>query len=227
MTVHRRAKRSGPRRRVDWSVLPKCGRCQRPESICVCDRTRVFDTRLRVLILQHPREQDLELSSTPLVLASLPRAVRAVGLSWRSLAEALGEDVDVTRWAVLFPLDEGKAPQAHDEERTCVVVDRRGAPSNPRKLQGVVILDGSWSQGKTLWWRNPWLLKLPRMSLFPREPSIYGSLRAEPRRQFVSTLESVAQALVEVGEDPAVSVELRKLFRTMVQRARDVLAAAR
>ncbi|MEK7705115.1 MAG: tRNA-uridine aminocarboxypropyltransferase [Myxococcota bacterium] len=212
-----------PKRRIDWSTLPKCGQCERPERICVCDRTRVLETRLHVLILQHPREQELELSSTPLVLASLPKAVRAVGLSWRSLAEALGEEVDVARWAVLFPLDPSHAPAGTGAKGTSVVLDRQGARVDAHSLEGIVVLDGSWSQGKTLWWRNPWLLKLPRMSLWPLEPSIYGSLRAEPRTQYVSTLESVAQALTATGEDPEIAAQLRRLFRTMVQRARDVL----
>ena len=37
-----------------------------------------------------------------------------------------------------------------------------------RGLDGVVLLDGSWSEAKTLWWRNPWLLKLRRLVLDPQ-----------------------------------------------------------
>src|SRR5204862_7870678 len=29
-----------------------------------------------------------------------------------------------------------------------------------KRLDGIVLLDGSWKEAKTLWWRNPWLLKL-------------------------------------------------------------------
>ena len=57
--------------------------------------------------------------------------------------------------------------------------------------------------------------------LHPKEPSIYGKLRQEPRREAVSTLESVADALVFNGEPKAVRDSLRRVFRTMVQRARD------
>ncbi len=64
---------------------------------------------------------------------------------------------------------------------------RGGVVSAPRALEGIVVLDGTWSKAKTLWWRNPWLLKLKRVTLKPGQPSIYGRMRAEPRREFVST----------------------------------------
>jgi DTW domain-containing protein YfiP len=55
--------------------------------------------------------------------------------------------------------------------------------------------------------------------------SIYGKLRKEPRREALSTLESVADALVANGEPEATRAEMRKVFRTMVQRARDYYAS--
>jgi hypothetical protein len=57
----------------------------------------------------------------------------------------------------------------------------------------------------------------------PEEPSIYGKLRREPKKTSVSTLEAVADALVALGEPEATREQLRRLFRTMVQRARDAL----
>ena len=83
------------------------------------------------------------------------------------------------------------------------------------------VLDGTWSKAKTLWWRNPWLNKQNRMSLKPARPSIYGRLRAEPRTDYVSTLESVAAALTLCGEDKEIEVGLLRVFRTLVQRVRD------
>jgi DTW domain-containing protein YfiP len=88
-------------------------------------------------------------------------------------------------------------------------------------LEGIVVLDGTWSKAKTLWWRNPWLTKLNRLSITPKAPSIYGSLRAEPRREYVSTLESVAAALTSCGEPPEIEASLARIFRTLVQRVRD------
>ncbi len=179
----------------------------------MCDRVVSYPTARRVLILQHPQEQDALLGSAQLVVACLPRAQLVVGLSWRNLGHALGEEeVDARKWAVLFPDREAEGDK---------VSSRRGATLDPTMLEGVVVLDGTWSKAKTLWWRNPWLNKLNRMSLQPKQPSIYGKLRAEPKREYVSTLESVAAALTLCGEPPEIEVGLSRIFRTLVQRVRD------
>jgi DTW domain-containing protein len=172
-----------------------------------------FPTERRVLILQHPQEQDAVLGSAQLLEASLPKAKIVVGLSWRNLAHALGEEgVDAQRWAVLFPDSEAEGGQ---------VTTKRGAVLDAGSLEGIIALDGTWSKAKTLWWRNPWLNKLNRITIKPSQPSIYGRLRAEPRREFVSTLESVAAALTLCGEAPEIEAGLTRVFRTLVQRARD------
>jgi DTW domain-containing protein YfiP len=204
-----------------------CLSCGKPHRVCVCALCAKLSTRARVLILQHPQEQDVVLGSAPLLTQALPKATVRVGLSWRSLAHALGdEDVRPHAWAVLYPASLPRPLTAAEEAAPCVLLDSRGRPQAPRKVRGIVVLDGSWSQAKALWWRNAWLLKLGRLILHPAEPSIYGRLRREPKRTYLSTLEAVAEALVGLGEAPDVRVTLRRVFRGMVQRARDASADA-
>jgi len=194
-------------------LAPACDTCHRPAVACVCDRIVQYATTRRILILQHPQERDALLGSAQILTASLPQAKLVIGLSWRNLAHALGEeDVDARRWAVLFPDAELPADQ---------VTSRAGRAVELGSIDGIVVLDGTWSKAKTLWWRNPWLSKLNRMTLKPGQPSIYGRLRAEPRREFVSTLESVAAALTLSGESPEIEAGLARVFRTLVQRVRD------
>jgi DTW domain-containing protein YfiP len=190
-----------------------CDTCRRPTVACVCDRIVSYATERRILILQHPQEQDALLGSAQLLVASLPKAKLVVGLSWPNLAAALAEEgVDARHWAVLFPDREASGDR---------VTSRAGDAVAARDLRGIVVLDGTWSKAKTLWWRNPWLVKLNRLALTPAKPSIYGRLRAEPRREFVSTLESVAAALTLCGESPEIAAGLERTFRTLVQRVRD------
>ncbi len=193
--------------------METCETCHRPKVACVCERIVSYPTTRRVLILQHPQEQDAVLGSAQILVASLPKVKLVVGLSWRNFAAALGEEaVDPRRWAVLFPDREAEGEG---------VTAKGGVTPSPSELEGIVVLDGTWSKAKTLWWRNPWITKLGRLTLRPSQPSIYGSLRAEPRREYVSTLESVAAALTLCGEAPEIEVGLSRVFRTMVQRARD------
>lgn len=199
-----------------------CPRCQKPSTICVCERIVALANKTPVLILQHPQEQDVILGTARLLSLSLEKCTLQIGLSWPSLAVAVEAPVDAKRWAVLYPSSLKKALPPAAEKQNVVLLDRAHDPVPlAGNIDGIVVLDGSWSQAKALWWRNPWLLKLQRIIVHPQEPSLYGKMRAEPRRSYVSTLESVADTLAAVDENTTVRDQLRRLFRTMLQRVRD------
>jgi len=159
-----------------------------------------FDNRLFVLILQHPQEKRERLATAGLTCTALRNAKLVIGLSWPNLGRALGRFADTKRWAVLYL---GSArPKAYGPQREIVVVDRRGEPVSDERslavlgsLDGFVLLDGNWNEAKTLWWRNPWLLKLRRIVLNPPHSSLYGQIRREPRREALSTIEAAALSL--------------------------------
>jgi DTW domain-containing protein YfiP len=200
--------------------MQTCEKCQKPSNICVCDRITALPVSTRVLLLQHPEERDILLSTAPL-LSLMVNAKRSVGITWASLSDALDEPANAKEWGVLYP---HSLPKEIELKQPCLVIDHKGEPLK-KKLTGVIALDGTWSQAKSIWWQNSWLLRHPRVLLKPTEPSIYGKMRQEPRREAVSTLEAIAEALVGNGENPNVKVELRRVMRTMVQRARDAAKA--
>jgi len=209
-------------------TLP-CAECGKPPGVCICDRVEKIATRLRVVILQHPQEDDALLGTAKLVEVTLPKAEIRVGLSWASLDHAIGtKDANRERWAVLAA---AKLPAPIPDSARAdavVVIDRKGRVRDLKRhgLEGIIVLDGTWSQAKTLWWRNAWLLKLPLVVLKPREPSIYGRLRKEPRKEWVSTLEAIGDVLPALGEPEAVRGSLRRLLRTLLQRTRDQASMA-
>lgn len=201
-----------------------CARCGKPPAVCICDRVQPVQTRLKVVILQHPQEDDALLGTAKLVTATLPSARLEVGLSWASPEQAIGgRKLDRDRWAVLATAKlPGPIPESARTDPV-LLMDRHGKLRDLKRhgLDGIVVLDGTWSQAKTLWWRNPWFLKLPRLVLRPQEPSMYGRLRKSPRKEWVSTLEAIADVLPALGEPPEVRTSLRRLLRTLLQRARD------
>jgi DTW domain-containing protein YfiP len=180
-----------------------------------------IDNRLFVLILQHPQEKREALATAASTCAFLSRAELVVGLSWPNLSRALGRSVDPKRWAVLY-LGSARA-SAFGDQREVIATDRRGEPAadqeaSLRGLDGVVVLDGTWKEAKTLWWRNPWLLKLRRLVLNPRHKSRYGRIRREPRREALSTLEAVALLLKHLdGRPETETVLLGALDRLIVE----------
>jgi DTW domain-containing protein YfiP len=207
------------------STPTSCPQCQKPSALCVCEWVRKFSTTIRILILQHPQEPDHEIGSAWLAVQCLENARLKVGLSWPNLAKAWGEPVDPTRWGVLYLGSGPKGLPPSSQSLFCV--DKKGAPlqaeANSKRLSqldGILVLDGTWSQAKTLWWRNAWLLKLQRLMLSPRHPSLYRELRKEPRKECLSTLESVAEILESRGESPESVSHLRASFTDLLRRYR-------
>src|SRR5262249_27383512 len=142
------------------AVPTLCERCQKPEGLCVCDRLVPLRVKKRVLILQHPQEQDRDLGTARLLTVSLgEQAALRIGLPWRSLAHALSPWPN-ERFGVMH-LGQLPRPLTPEEKSApLVVLSKNGDGLATSELDGIVLLDGSWSQAKALWWRNPWLLKL-------------------------------------------------------------------
>lgn len=208
--------------------IPECPHCQKPMPLCICDSVTPIENRLSLLILQHPQEQDRALGTARLLAKHFADATVRVGLSWPSLSKALGRPVEnASHWAVLY-LGSARAADL-EAEGEIVALNRKGeVAENQRailgKLEGVVLLDGTWSQAKALWWRNPWMLKCQRMILNPAHPSRYGRLRKEPRRDGLSTIEAAATILAGLERRPDIAETLHASFGRMLARYREVQA---
>jgi DTW domain-containing protein len=207
-------------------AVADCPRCLKPLPLCVCDSVTPVQSRLSLLILQHPQEQDRALGTARLTALHFKDAVVKIGLSWPSLAKALGRPVaDPSRWAVLY-LGSAKAADL-DTDAEIVAIDRKGALEDHQRgiladIEGVVLLDGTWSQAKALWWRNAWMLKCQRIILNPRQPSRYGRLRREPRRDGLSTIEAAAMLIAGLEKRPEIASILNASFERMLARYREV-----
>jgi len=200
-----------------------CALCMKPAALCVCDGVAPIDNKVGLLILQHPQEQDRLLGTARLATLHLANSVFKIGLSWPSLAKALGRPADPSQWAILH-LGSTKSSEL-PKDRELVVLDKKGValPDQDRALagiKGVVIFDGTWAQAKTLWWRNAWVLKAKRLVLNPRRSSLYGQLRREPRREGLSTIESAALTLGRMEQRPEIETSLRASFARMLERYR-------
>jgi DTW domain-containing protein YfiP len=196
--------------------------------LCVCDGIVPIESRISLLILQHPQEQDRALGTARLTAMHFANATLKIGLSWPSLSKALGRPVaDPSRWAVLY-LGSTKLSDLRTEG-DIVAINRKGDVADDQNailenIDGIVLLDGTWSQAKALWWRNPWMLKCQRVILGPSRPSRYGKLRREPRRDGLSTLEAAAMLLARLENRPDIAATLHASFERMLARYRQVQA---
>ena len=200
-----------------------CPHCLKPPELCVCEGVTPIRNKVTLLILQHPQEQDRMLGTARLTTLHLANSDFRIGLSWPSLSKALGHETNPGQWAILHL---GAARSADlPKDRELVVVDKKGMPLPDQDqalkgIRGVVIFDGTWSQAKTLWWRNAWVLKARRLVLNPKQNSLYGKLRREPRREGLSTIEAAGMVLSRLENKPEIETALKSSFSRMLQRYR-------
>src|SRR3954465_2219855 len=206
----------------------ECPQCLKPLPRCICESITPIENRIAVLILQHPQEQDRALGTARLTALHFKNAVLKIGLSWPSLSKALGRPVhDPSRWAVLY-LGSAKAADL-ETDRGIVAINRKGEVEDNQRailndIEGIVLLDGTWSQAKALWWRNAWMLKCQRVILNPAKPSRYGKLRREPRRDGLSTIEAAGMLLAGLEKRPDIAATLHTAFDRMLAKYREAQA---
>lgn len=207
--------------------IEECSRCGKPLPLCICDSVTPIRNRIELLILQHPQEQDRALGTARLTAQHFEKVTHKIGLSWPSLSKALGRTVDPQDWAILYLGSAKVADLATD--RDVVAIDRKGEIEDHQRqilkdIEGVVLLDGTWSQAKALWWRNAWMLKCRRIILGPAQPSLYGKLRKEPRRDGLSTIEAAGMVLSRLEGRAEIETELHATFQRMLTQYRAVQA---
>jgi DTW domain-containing protein len=177
-----------------------CTRCLRPAIVCYCALIPQLDTVTRVVILQHPRERYVPIGTARMATLCLPNAKLHVGARWgehTALAKALGDPERPP--ILLYP----------GEDARDILAD---PPKGPVTL---VVVDGTWSQARTVVRDNPILKTLPRYAFKAPEPSNYR-IRKEPSVEYVSTIEALMHVLGALEGTPERFRALLAPFNAMV-----------
>lgn len=178
----------------------ECPRCLRPVSVCYCAALPRLETATRVVILQHPRERTVAIGTARMAALCLPQAQLHVGVRWSESAPLARALADPARPPILlYP-----GPNARDI--------LRDPPAGPVTL---VVVDGTWSQARTVVRDNPVLQALPRYAFAAPELSQYR-IRREPDDEYVSTIEALMHVLGALEGDPVRFRALLDPLRAMV-----------
>ncbi len=189
---------------VPESFVPRemCMRCLRPRSVCYCDHLPSLETKNRVVLLQHPREEGMPIGTAHMAHLSLQNSELHVGIQFehsKDLERALSDPARPA--ALLYP---GKD----------AINVLESPPDHPVTL---VVVDGTWSQAKKLVRLNPFLAKLPRYAFAAPKPSEYR-IRREPLEEYVSTIEALVLVLGALERDPEKFQVLLRPFRAMIDK---------
>lgn len=177
-----------------------CQRCLRPEVVCYCARLSKLSTTTRLVILQHPRERRVPVSTARMAHLSLPNSELHYGVSFDDNARvtAICNEPDTY---VLFPGPDSSSPE-----------QLRQKP--PRHI---IVVDGTWPLAKKVIKTNPSLQSLPKIGFTPRRPSNYR-IRKEPAEHCVSTIEAVCELLGAIEGDHDRFDHMLNAFEYMVDR---------
>ncbi|KIP96720.1 MULTISPECIES: DTW domain-containing protein [Pseudomonas] len=179
---------------------PRCSRCKRPESHCLCALIPDLPSRTEILVLQHPDEVDHALNTANLAVLGLRNARLRVGEVFEDLSLWLAHPDH--RTCLLFPGDDAQPLDSLVDE----------PDGRPLRL---VVPDGTWRKARKLLHLNPALAALPRVTLSDVPPSRYR-LRKAPMQGSLSTLEAIVAAL-NVLEAPADYQALLKPFDALIE----------
>lgn len=170
---------------------PRCERCQRPASCCLCALIPRLDSHNRVLLLQHPSEVGHALNTARLAALGLVNAQLLVGEVFDDLHTLLNPPGYQAR--LLFP---GEGAQV------------LGPPARGDMPTLLVVPDGTWRKARKLLHLNPELAALPRVTLQGAPLSRYR-LRKAPADDALSTLEAVVHALQTLEASTSFNALLR------------------
>jgi len=180
-----------------------CLKCRRAAASCWCNELRPVQSRAHLMLLQHPREARNPIGTARMTHRSLPGSQLRVGVDFSQDAALQAAISDATRTTViLYPARNAK--------------DARELQAVKGELN-VVVIDGTWTQARKLWNRNPILHALPAYRLNPVTPGQY-KIRKEPEAHCLSTIEAVQQFLDVVDGEDGRHREMLRPFLSMVDR---------
>lgn len=173
-----------------------CGACLRAQTACICRFVTRVDSRVELLVLQHPLEVRNAKNSARLLHLCLPSSRLLVGECFAP--GELGAALHAGHRAplLLYPPLAGEAalglpaPPAVDASLL----------RQPDRLR-LVLLDATWRKSRKMLYLNPLLQGLPRLALHDLPASGYRIRKAHAPDQ-LSSLEAAAHALAQLEQRP-------------------------
>ncbi|MBN1959641.1 MAG: DTW domain-containing protein [Deltaproteobacteria bacterium] len=182
-----------------------CYHCNRPLFACICSTVPLVHNQTPIYLLQHPRERFHPLGSVRLV---------RLGLSQIHI-DIYGKDFAHQRtWShqtpsgamLLYP-----GPKARELESL----------ATHERPQSLVVIDGTWSQAKSIIKKTEFLATMPQISVRPKMPGLYR-IRREPALHCMSTIEAIIAALQILEPKTEGLAQLLAAFTAMIEHHIDL-----
>tara|TARA_R110001583_G_scaffold33943_6_gene114590 strand:+ start:551 stop:1183 length:633 start_codon:yes stop_codon:yes gene_type:complete len=174
-----------------------CESCLKASSACICGTIKVIKNVHRLTILQDPSEEKKALGTARILKLSLTNVQLTVGINFNE------NDFDLNNSYLLFPGED-----AIEAKELCKSV-------NFNNQSQFILLDGSWKKAYKLLMTNPFLQRLPKVSISVDTKSNYR-LRKSPREDGFSTVEAGFYLLSQLEGNKDKFMPLLKSFEFMI-----------
>ena len=162
----------------------RCDNCRFLTEQCVCQWIPVLSTRLKIVILQDPKEAQHAKNTVSLLSLGLPSVECISTANQDALSSALRQK-DPAKWCLVFPSDDAVPIESIDA-------------GSAAEIEGLILLDATWRKAKKLYFTEP-LLHDFNAVCFSRPPVGQYSIRKSPSVESLSTLEACAYAIEQIA----------------------------
>lgn len=181
----------------------RCQACRLPEAYCLCEHRPAMDVRAGFCLLMGDGEA-YKPSNTGWLVADMVRDTFAFPWARTTVEPALLALLADPQWMpyVVFP---GEFAKGRAVVEAVANECRADASGNTARRPLFILLDGTWTQGRKMFNKSPYLNDFPVLSLEPGDASRY-ELRRSNRTDHFCTSEVAAMCLALAGEVHAAQV---------------------
>lgn len=184
-----------------------CSTCLRPPNVCYCSALVSLANTIKVVIIQHPREEKHPFNTGRMANLCLNNSEMLIS---ETLPNQQLERLLDTPSALLYP-SLSWLPQ------TPQLAEGNNTPSHQNQLEKIeqlIVIDATWKKSKKILHLNPKLQQLPRVNLSGDLKSNY-TIRKTTVADGLSTIESIALAMAQL-EDKNEYSKLLQPFEKMI-----------
>lgn len=167
-----------------------CYDCCRPKKACFCGNIESFETKMRFIILMHPKEAKLSHIGTG----------RMTRVALKNSEIIVGENFDRHEKVQSYLADERYFPMVlYPGENAINLSDKTQVMIEHKRISLLFIIDGTWPCAKSMFRDSKTLHELPRLSFQSTSLSRY-TIRHQPADFCLSTIESVYRIITLLEE---------------------------
>ncbi|MCJ8311564.1 MAG: DTW domain-containing protein [Saccharospirillaceae bacterium] len=186
-----------------------CFQCHMLKTHCLCSHVTPQNSRINLVVLQHPQEAKHHKNTVQLLKLNIPNCQIFMGNDDDFNLSEHPEFAHLTTKNTLLLY-----PQTNSVELSSNSIQQDFAhSSNNSQALNLIVIDSNWKKSKKIFLTNPWLHSLKSYHLLlDGSPSIY-QIRKKRQAHFRSTLEATVMALNILEDYPMkTSFELLKQF---------------